>query len=127
MSISEQPLSNSLAAPVEEFDPLLKDLNEKKQSFRRNVVSLAAELKEVRSRLASKEQLFAKETITRQEAENTAKKMGEQIYRLQKTLEERNCQLQSSASNSEKVPFGIPVFYFIFYIYIFVSFGGFMI
>lgn len=51
---------------VPEIDPLLKDLNEKKQSFRRNVVSLAAELKDVRSRLASQEQIFAKETLTRQ-------------------------------------------------------------
>ncbi|KAK4476767.1 hypothetical protein RD792_015927 [Penstemon davidsonii] len=47
-------------------DPLLMDLNEKKQSFRRNVVSLAAELKDMRGRLASKEQSFAKETQTRQ-------------------------------------------------------------
>ncbi|CAL5435597.1 unnamed protein product [Camellia sinensis] len=35
------------------IDPLLKDLSEKKQSFRRNVVSLAVEHKEVRSHLAS--------------------------------------------------------------------------
>lgn len=57
-------MSSSLA--VRDIDPLLKDLNEKKQSFRRNVVSLAAELKEVRSRLASQEQSFVKESITRQ-------------------------------------------------------------
>lgn len=47
-------------------DPLLKDLSEKKQNFRRNVVSLAAELKEVRSRLAYQEQSFVRETLTRQ-------------------------------------------------------------
>lgn len=51
---------------VVSIDPLLRDLNERKQSFRRNVVSLAAELKDVRGRLASKEQSFAKETLTRQ-------------------------------------------------------------
>ncbi|KAK3025040.1 hypothetical protein RJ639_043318 [Escallonia herrerae] len=51
---------------VREIDPLLKDLSEKKQSFRRNVVSLAAELKELRGRLASQEQSFARETLTRQ-------------------------------------------------------------
>lgn len=49
-----------------EVDPLLKDLSEKKQNFRRNVVSLAAELKDVRGRLASQEQTFARETLTRQ-------------------------------------------------------------
>lgn len=47
------------------MDPLLKDLNEKKESFRRNVVSLAAELKQVRGRLVSQEQSFLKETLTR--------------------------------------------------------------
>ena len=53
-------------AAVRDVDPLLKDLNEKKQSFRRNVVSLAAELKDLRNRLASQEQSYAKETLTRQ-------------------------------------------------------------
>ncbi|CAK7340434.1 unnamed protein product [Dovyalis caffra] len=96
MSVSEKSTS------VREIDPLLKDLNEKKQSFRKNVVSLAAELKEVRNRLASQEQSFAKETITRQEAENKAKTMEEEISRLQERLEERNDQLQSSASAAEK-------------------------
>lgn len=48
----------------------MKDLNEKKQSFRKNVVSLAAELKEVRTRLASQEQCFVKETLTRQVLES---------------------------------------------------------
>ena len=64
MSVVER--SSSTSTPVRENDPLLKDLNEKKQSFRKNVVSLAAELKEVRNRLASQEQSFAKETVTRQ-------------------------------------------------------------
>uniref|UniRef100_A0A5B7A7M3 Putative myosin heavy chain, cardiac muscle isoform-like isoform X1 n=1 Tax=Davidia involucrata TaxID=16924 RepID=A0A5B7A7M3_DAVIN len=91
MSISER-----------EIDPLLKDLSEKKQSFRRNVVSLAAELKEVRSRLASKEQSFARETLTRQEAETKAKTMEDEICKLQKSLEERNGQLQESAFTAEK-------------------------
>ncbi|XP_048324044.2 nuclear envelope-associated protein 2 isoform X2 [Ziziphus jujuba] len=87
---------------VHEIDPLFKDLNEKKQSFRRNVVSLAAELKEVRSRLASQEQSFAKESLTRQEAETEAKNMEEEFTRLQRRLEERNGQLQASASTAEK-------------------------
>ncbi|KAJ0037867.1 hypothetical protein Pint_22429 [Pistacia integerrima] len=93
-------MSSSLA--VRDIDPLLKDLNEKKQSFRRNVVSLTAELKEVRSRLTSQEQSFVKENLTRQEAETKAKIMEEEICRLQKTLEERNGQLEASASNTEK-------------------------
>ncbi|KAL3814608.1 hypothetical protein ACJIZ3_015876 [Penstemon smallii] len=82
-------------------DPLLMDLNEKKQSFRRNVVSLAAELKDMRGRLASKEQSFAKETQTRQEAEIKAKNMEKDIIGLHKSLEERNLQLQASTSAAE--------------------------
>jgi hypothetical protein len=64
MSVVEKP--SSISSSVRETDPLLKDLNEKKQGFRKNVVSLAAELKEARNRLASQEQSFAKETVTRQ-------------------------------------------------------------
>ncbi|OMO86239.1 hypothetical protein CCACVL1_09706 [Corchorus capsularis] len=104
MSVAEpstvSPSSQSLLP--RDFDPLLKDLNEKKQSFRRNVVSLAAELKEVRSRLASQEQLFTKETLTRQEAESKAKNMEDEIFRLQTRLEEKSGQLQASASAAEK-------------------------
>lgn len=97
MSISEKPASSA-----RDMDPLLKDLNEKKQSFRRNVVSLAAELKEVRSRLALQEQSFVRETQTRQVAEARAKNMEDEMFRLQKSLEERNGEFQASASNAEK-------------------------
>jgi chromosome segregation ATPase len=85
-----------------EIDPLLKDLSEKKQNFRRNVVLLAAELKEVRSRLASQEQTFAHETLTRQEAEAKAQNMEDEISRLQKILEEKNGQIEESTSTAEK-------------------------
>lgn len=111
MSIVEKPSSSVVTAvssslpdssSAREIDPLLKDLNEKKQSFRRNVVSLAAELKEVRSRLASQEQSCAKESLTRQEAETKAKNMEEELGTLQMRLEERNAQLQASASTAEK-------------------------
>ncbi|KAL3349864.1 hypothetical protein AABB24_022764 [Solanum stoloniferum] len=95
MSVEERP--STLVV-----DPLLKDLSEKKQNFRRNVVSLAAELKEVRSRLAYQEQFFVRETLTRQEAESKAKKMEEEINKLQKNLEEKNGELQFSALNTEK-------------------------
>ena len=64
-SSSSSALTSSSSSSVRDIDPLLKDLNEKKQSFRKNVVSLAAELKEVRGRLASQEQSFAKETLNR--------------------------------------------------------------
>lgn len=101
MSVSNQSSLPSSSSSMD-FDPLLKDLNEKKQSFRRNVVSLAAELKEVRSRLASQEQSFAQETLTRQEAETKARHMEEEIFKLQTRLEERNGQLQASASAAEK-------------------------
>ncbi|XP_061972292.1 nuclear envelope-associated protein 2-like [Populus nigra] len=100
MSVLER--SSSTSTPVREIDPLLKDLNEKKLSFRKNVVSLAAELKGVRNRLASQEQSFAKETETRQEAENKAKIMEEEISRLQERMEERNGQLLASASTADK-------------------------
>ncbi|XP_054795303.1 nuclear envelope-associated protein 2-like isoform X3 [Prosopis cineraria] len=106
MPTSEDPSSSRsltlTSIPARDIDPLLKDLNEKKQSFRRNVVSLAAELKEVRSRLASQEQSYAKETLTRQEAEMKAKNMEEEIGKLQKRLEERNDQLHVSAAAAEK-------------------------
>ncbi|KNA17314.1 hypothetical protein SOVF_081050 [Spinacia oleracea] len=104
-SISERPTSSSSTSSSSngrEIDPLLRDLSEKRQNFKRNVVSLAAELKEVRTRLAVKEQSYAKETLTRQEAEAKAKGMEEEMYRLNKSLEERNKQLQASASYAEK-------------------------
>ncbi|CAN4110874.1 unnamed protein product [Withania somnifera] len=103
MSMKERPSSStSLTTSSLVVDPLLRDLSEKKQSFRRNVVSLAAELKEVRNRLACQEQSFVRETRTRQEAESKATKMEEEINKLQKNLEEKNEQLQFSALNTEK-------------------------
>lgn len=102
LSSSSALTSSSSSSSVRDIDPLLKDLNEKKQSFRKNVVSLAAELKEVRGRLASQEQSFAKETLNRKVAETKAKSMEEEIGRLQKSLEERNGQLQASAMTTEK-------------------------
>ncbi|XP_045791818.1 nuclear envelope-associated protein 2-like [Trifolium pratense] len=100
MSISEKQASSSLV--TRDVDPLLRDLNDKKQSFRRNVVSLASELKELRSRLASQEQSYVKETQTRQEAETNAKIMELEISKLQKNLEEKNEQLQASTSSAQK-------------------------
>jgi hypothetical protein len=64
MSVSEKLVPPSTASSSD-LDPLLKDLTEKKLSFRKNVVSLAAELKDVRNKLASQEQLFVRESQTR--------------------------------------------------------------
>ncbi|CAN7024039.1 unnamed protein product, partial [Brassica oleracea var. botrytis] len=44
-------------------DPLLKDVDGKKESFRRNVVSMAAEIKQVRGRLVSQEQAFQRQKL----------------------------------------------------------------
>ncbi|XP_039136389.1 nuclear envelope-associated protein 2-like isoform X2 [Dioscorea cayenensis subsp. rotundata] len=85
-----------------EVDPLLKDLSEKKQNFRRSVVSLAAELKDVRGRLASQEKSFAHETMTRKMAETKAMNMELEVGMLQKCLEEKNDCLQKSAATSEQ-------------------------
>ncbi|KAK9281042.1 hypothetical protein L1049_003934 [Liquidambar formosana] len=94
MSVSEkQSLSDR-----RDLDPLLKDLSEKQQSFRRNVVSLATELKDVRCRLASQKESCARELINRQAVEKRARSMEEEIFHLQKSLEERNGQLHASAS-----------------------------
>lgn len=49
-----------------------------------------------------------------QEAESKAKSMEEQIGNLQMRLEERNEQLQASASTTEKVPSHNPVAYMFF-------------
>ena len=65
MSVSEKVAPSSSVSSSSDLDPLLKDLTEKKLSFRRNVVSLAAELKDVRNKLASQEQLFVRESQTR--------------------------------------------------------------
>ncbi|CAH8388557.1 unnamed protein product [Eruca vesicaria subsp. sativa] len=83
-------------------DPLLKNLDGKKESFRRNVVSMSAEINQVRGRLVSQEQSFVKETLFRKEAETKAKNMEVEICNLQKTLEDRNCHLEASTSAAEK-------------------------
>ncbi|CAG7860105.1 hypothetical protein HID58_031949 [Brassica napus] len=83
-------------------DPLLKDLDGKKESFRRNVVSMAAEIKQVRGRLVSQEQSFVKERLFRKDAETKGKNMEVEICKLQKKLEDRNYQLEASTSAAEK-------------------------
>lgn len=92
MSAKEKDASSSSSL---ELDPLLKDLTEKKLSFRKNVVSLATELKDVRNRLASQEESFIRESQSRKVAEMKAKSMEEEVGKLQFCLDERNKQLMS--------------------------------
>ncbi|KAG8067083.1 hypothetical protein GUJ93_ZPchr0005g15039 [Zizania palustris] len=101
MSVSEKVVPPS-SASLSDLDPLLKDLTEKKLSFRRNVVSLASELKDVRNRLASQEQLFARESQTRKFAETKARSMEEEISKLQKCLDDKDEQLRSSTGCTEQ-------------------------
>lgn len=68
---SDKPwMSESFKTTV---DPLLKDLDGKKESFRRNVVSMAAEIKQVRGRLVSQEQSFVKERLFRKVSKSLLK------------------------------------------------------
>ncbi|XP_030551717.1 nuclear envelope-associated protein 2 isoform X1 [Rhodamnia argentea] len=97
MTMSEESQVSSVG-----FDPLMSDLDEKKQSFRRNVLCLASELREVRSRLASQEQSFEREALSRQEAESKVRRMEEELIGLQRRLEEKGGELQASISASEK-------------------------
>ncbi|XBJ22714.1 hypothetical protein VPH35_001054 [Triticum aestivum] len=130
MAVSEKavrPCSSSSSG----LDPLLKDLTEKKLSFRRNVASLASELKDVRHKLASQEQLFTRESQTRevskflllanfylqhglqsykfgltrertlQVAETKARSMEEEVSKLQKCLLDKDEQLNATRGITE--------------------------
>ncbi|KAF8087302.1 hypothetical protein N665_0104s0057 [Sinapis alba] len=63
---------------------------------------MAAELKQVKGRLVSQEQLFVNESVSRKETETKAKNMEREICKLQKTLEDRSCQLEASSSAATK-------------------------
>lgn len=102
MSVSEKAVRPSSFSSSSDLDPLLKDLTEKKLSFRRNVVSLAAELKDVRSKLASQEQQFVRESQTRKVAETKARSMEEEVCKLQKCLQDKDEQLRSSTISTEQ-------------------------
>ncbi|KAE9615919.1 hypothetical protein Lalb_Chr04g0260311 [Lupinus albus] len=94
------PLSSIVA--VRDVDPLLKDLFERKLSFRRKIASLASEIKVVRQRLALQDQSYTKQTLTRQEAELKSKSMEVEIGILQRKLEETNEQIQDSHFSAMK-------------------------
>uniref|UniRef100_N1R138 Uncharacterized protein n=1 Tax=Aegilops tauschii TaxID=37682 RepID=N1R138_AEGTA len=90
MAVSDKavrPCSSSSSG----LDPLLKDLTEKKLIFRRNVASLASELKDVRHKLASQEQLFTRESQTREH--------GLQSYKFDLTRE-RTLQVAETKARS---------------------------
>ncbi|KQK07678.1 nuclear envelope-associated protein 2 [Brachypodium distachyon] len=101
MSVSEKAV-RSCSASSSDLDPLLKDLTEKKLSFRRNVASLASELKDVRNKLASQEQLFTRESQTRKVAETKARTMEEEVSKLQKCLLDKDEQLLATIGSTEK-------------------------
>ncbi|RWR94421.1 myosin heavy chain, cardiac muscle isoform [Cinnamomum micranthum f. kanehirae] len=90
--------SEKVSSSVGEVDPLLKDLREKKLNFQRNVIALVSELEEVRGQLALQEESLATETQNRKVAEMKVRRMEDEICQLQKSLEERNEQVQESAS-----------------------------
>ncbi|KAL9272876.1 Nuclear envelope-associated protein 2-like protein [Drosera capensis] len=83
-------------------DPLMEDLNEVRQRFRRNVVSMATELKDVRGHLALAEEAYIQESLTRQEAVEKANTMEKEIERLHRDLEERNEAIKALASAAEE-------------------------
>ncbi|XP_042401611.1 nuclear envelope-associated protein 2-like isoform X1 [Zingiber officinale] len=85
-----------------EVDPLLKDLTEKKLIFKKNVATLATELKDVRRRLVLQEQSFAKEAHARKVAEMRAGSMEEEIGRLQMCLQEKDEKLNATLSTTQQ-------------------------
>ncbi|CAH2038477.1 unnamed protein product, partial [Thlaspi arvense] len=104
-SIEKMPTSVSLR----EDDPLLKDLSEKKQSFRRNVVSLATELKQARTRLVEQERSCSQEVMSRQasklihiEAETRVKRMEDEMLELSEELNKKVEQIRASDAATEK-------------------------
>ncbi|KAA8549026.1 hypothetical protein F0562_000710 [Nyssa sinensis] len=72
------------------------------RGFQRNVVALAAELKDVRIRFASQQESCARETLTRQAVERKARSMEGEIFRLHQSLQEKDDQLQASASTTKQ-------------------------
>ncbi|KAK1692575.1 hypothetical protein QYE76_009272 [Lolium multiflorum] len=101
MSVLERA-ARSCSTSSPDLDPLLKDLTEKKLSFRRNVASLASELKDVRNKLASQEQLFTRESQTRKVAETKARSMEEEVSKLQKCLLDKDEQLRATTGSTEQ-------------------------
>lgn len=97
--------SNSDKSYPQEPNPILQALQERKQNFKRmasEVSSMASEIRDVRSRLATQEASLARESTCRQVAEAKASSMETELRRLQTNLEERDSQLQTSASVAEQ-------------------------
>lgn len=88
-----------------ESNALLKDLYEKKQNLRRiasEVGSMASELRDVRTRMASQESHLEQETARRQAAEAKAKTMERELELMHKSLEEKNAHAISTAAVAEQ-------------------------
>ncbi|CAH8311332.1 unnamed protein product [Eruca vesicaria subsp. sativa] len=100
---------SAASVSLREEDPLLKDLSEKKQSFRRNVESLAADLKQARTRLAEQERSCSQEFkyivvcfVHEQEAETRVKRMKDEMLQLGKELNKKVEQIRASDVATEK-------------------------
>ncbi|KMZ71465.1 hypothetical protein ZOSMA_17G00210 [Zostera marina] len=92
---------------ITQLDPLLRDLSEKKKSFRNSVISLSSELRDVRNRLAEREDCLRKLTVAKQEAEAKTEMMGQQICLLKTSLEKRDKYLQLEAANNQHLGFNV--------------------
>lgn len=60
------PPVSSISNTSTQLDPLLRDLSEKKKSFRNSVISLSSELRDARNRLAQREDCLRKMTLAKQ-------------------------------------------------------------
>ncbi|TKW12337.1 hypothetical protein SEVIR_5G029600v4 [Setaria viridis] len=97
MPVSERATIPSSLSSSLELNPLLRDLVEKKLSLKRSVTSMAAELKDARNRLASKELLYAQELEARK-----ATDLEDEVNKMQKCLEDKEEQLRASLSINEQ-------------------------
>lgn len=85
------------------MDPLLKELDEKKQLFQRSVLSLTSDLKDAQTQFAQLEVSYNRETKIGQEAENEVKNMKAKVCELQRNLDVRDEKLKSSLISANQV------------------------
>ncbi|KAL6850012.1 hypothetical protein ACP4OV_020639 [Aristida adscensionis] len=102
MPVSDRAAIPSSSFPPHELDPLLRGLVEKKLILKRNVTSMASELKDARTKLASQELLLAQESEARKVAELRARNKEEELCKLQKCLENKDEQLRASLCSIEQ-------------------------
>ncbi|KAJ7559948.1 hypothetical protein O6H91_04G108000 [Diphasiastrum complanatum] len=84
---------------------ILQDIQEKKKNLRQiasEVGIMAAELQDVRKRMAAQESALVLETSKREMAELNARNVERQLEQLHKSLDEKNIQAQNSALVAEQ-------------------------